>query len=257
MKNIIKKIFGLFNYSLIKTSALDRLLGDQKKAKEYQFILSYPPQVGANYLKYKPNSKSQIKQDLFVLSELNFKTDGFFVEFGATDGVSLSNTYLLEKEFNWKGILAEPGKCWHGPLEKNRTAYIEKDCVWNKTGEDLEFQEADSSTLSTVVGFGDTDAHSSTRTTGNSYTVTTISLNDLLKKYNAPKMIDYLSIDTEGSEYIILNSFNFEDYKFRVITVEHNYTELREKIFKLLSSKGYKRVHTEHSLFDDWYVLKD
>lgn len=257
MKKILKKLFSRFNITVTKTSTFNRLSNLEKRAKEYEFILIYPPEVGGKFVKFRPKSKSQIKQDLFVLSELGFKTDGFFVEFGATDGVSMSNSYLLEKEFNWKGILAEPGKCWHVALEKNRSASVEKDCVWNKTGEELEFQEADSSTLSTVIGFGDTDIHSNTRTTGNSYTVTTISLNDLLQKYNAPKMIDYLSIDTEGSEYIILNSFNFENYKFRVITVEHNYTELREKIFNLLSSKGYKRVHTEHSLFDDWYVLKD
>lgn len=48
--------------------------------------------------------KAQHLQDLFVLSELDYKTDGFFVEFGATDGLSISNTWLLEKYFNWKGI---------------------------------------------------------------------------------------------------------------------------------------------------------
>ncbi|WP_233702654.1 FkbM family methyltransferase [Hyunsoonleella flava] len=234
---------------------MDSLLKDQQTAKEYNFILKYPAEIGAKYVKYKAKSKSQIKQDLFVLSELNFKTNGFFIEFGATDGISMSNTFLLEKEFSWKGILAEPAKCWHEALEKNRIGPIEKDCVWHKTGEALEFQESHSSTLSTIVGFGDEDYHSKNRNNGNQYTVKTISLNDLLLKYNAPEVIDYLSVDTEGSEYIILNSLNFKKYKFRVITVEHNYTEIRDKIQKLLTSKGYRRVHTEHSLFDDWYVL--
>ncbi|GAL69061.1 FkbM family methyltransferase [Jejuia pallidilutea] len=257
MKKFVKNILNAFNYSLIKTPTLKGLLRDQIKAKELDFIFSYPTNIGANYVKFKDKSKSQIKQDLFVLAELGFKSDGFFVEFGATDGVSMSNSFLLEKEFNWNGILAEPGKCWHKALEKNRSVAIEKDCVWYKTGETLKFQEADSSTLSTIAGFGDTDQHSKTRDKAKEYTVTTISFNDLLSKYNAPNIIDYLSIDTEGSEFVILESLNFDDYKFRVITVEHNYTNLRYNIFNLLTSKGYKRVHKNHSLFDDWYVLED
>ncbi|WP_413974438.1 FkbM family methyltransferase [Hyunsoonleella sp. 2307UL5-6] len=256
MKKKLRKILNSFNYDLIKLSNLRKLFADQKMAKEYEFILSYPATIGANYLKYKGYSKSQIKQDLFVLCELDFKKNGFFIEFGATDGISMSNTFLLEKDFNWKGILAEPGRCWHSALKENRDTFIETNCVWHKTGEELQFQEAQSSTLSTVVGFGKTDSHSQDRDTKKVYSVTTISLNDLLLKYKAPKIIDYLSIDTEGSEYIILNNLNFDDYKFRVITVEHNYTSLREKIFKLLSSKGYSRVHTTHSLFDDWYIYK-
>ena len=53
-------------------------------------------------------SKSQYKQDIFVLSELGFKRNGFFVEFGATDGLDLSNTYLLEKQLAGMGYLQNP-----------------------------------------------------------------------------------------------------------------------------------------------------
>lgn len=74
----------------------------------------------------KNANKSQIFQDLFVLSELDAKRDGFLIEFGATNGVDLSNTFLLEKKYNWKGILAEPAIVWHKNLEKNRNCYIEK-----------------------------------------------------------------------------------------------------------------------------------
>ena len=59
------------------------------------------------------DSKSQLRQDLFVLSETNFKRNGYFVEFGAASGFQLSNTYLLEQNFSWSGILAEPAKVWH------------------------------------------------------------------------------------------------------------------------------------------------
>ena len=51
-------------------------------------------------------SRSQLRQDLFVIFELKGKKRGYFVEFGATNGIDLSNTYLLETEFSWTGILA-------------------------------------------------------------------------------------------------------------------------------------------------------
>jgi hypothetical protein len=79
-------------------------------------------------------------------------------------------------------------------------------------------------------------------------------LNDLLIKHRAPKYIDYLSIDTEGSEYEILEAFNFNEFSFGIITVEHNYTPQRDMIFALLTGHGYIRKYENISAFDDWYV---
>jgi len=199
-------------------------------------------------------SKAQLKQDLFVLAETGFKENGFFVEFGATDGIELSNTYLLETKFSWTGILAEPAKIWHSKLEKNRpSASIEKLCIWKNSHSELRFNEVQEAVLSTISVFSDSDNHSTFRKKGKEYKVQTISLIDLLRKYNAPKHIDYLSIDTEGSEYDILSVFNFSEYNFGVITVEHNYTPQRDKIFNLLTRNGYKRKNENLSRFDDWY----
>ena len=198
--------------------------------------------------------KSQLRQDLLVLSELNFKKNGFFVEFGSTNGVELSNTFLLEKNFDWKGILAEPAKIYHEELEKNRSAFIEKSCVWRTSGETFTFNEV--GVLSTLENFTSIDLYKDLRKDGIRYDTKTISLLDLLEKYNAPKTIDYLSIDTEGSEYDILSSFDFSKYKFKIITCEHNFTEQREKIFKLLTNKGYQRKYTDISYVDDWYFLR-
>jgi FkbM family methyltransferase len=202
-------------------------------------------------------SKAQLKQDMFVLDELGYKRDGYFVEFGATNGVDLSNTYLLEKEMGWRGILAEPARVWQDALVANRKCCISFDCIWSKSNEELEFNEVEAADLSTIDVFSNGDEHAKTRTEGKKYNVYTRSLLDLLNKYKAPKEIDYLSIDTEGSEFEILNAFDFDAYKFKVITCEHNYTPMREKLADLLTSKGYTRKYTEYSRFDDWYVLND
>jgi FkbM family methyltransferase len=199
-------------------------------------------------------SKSQYLQDLFVLNETSSKEGGFFVDFGATNGVEGSNSFLLEQIYGWSGILAEPAKCWHESLYKNRKAKIDKRCVWAKSGEQIEFHEAEIAVLSSVKNCCDSDHHSKLRSAGYSYNVETISLNDLLVEHNAPKIIDYLSIDTEGSEYIILQNFDFSQFDIRIITVEHNFSVDRENIYNLLSKNGYVRKYDWISECDDWYV---
>ena len=255
MKEKIKTILGsLFKLSVMKLSS--KVL--YKEAfSDYKEIESIDFKTVERLHEAMPNSKSQIKQDLFVLYALNFKKNGFFVEFGATNGLNLSNTHLLETQYGWNGILAEPAKTWHSALQKNRECFIETNCVWKKSGEQLAFNEVEDPELSTVAAFNESDLHKQSRKSGESYLVNTISLLDLLKKYNAPKIIDYLSIDTEGSEFEILQNFDFNNYGFRVITCEHNKTANREKIYNLLTSKGYKRKFVGFSKFDDWYVKED
>ena len=199
-------------------------------------------------------SKSQLGQDVFALSVLNFKRNGFFVEFGATNGIDYSNSLVMEKIFGWKGILSEPAKTWHRHLYLNRDSFIEKKAVWKDSISQLMFNETNSAEYSTISHFSDLDMHKNTRLEGKKYEVETISLNDLLIKFSAPSTIDYLSIDTEGSEIDILESFDFNRYTFRVITVEHNYTDSRVRIYQLLTSNGYRRVNKDISQFDDWYV---
>lgn len=199
-------------------------------------------------------STSQLGQDLLVLLYSDFKRNGFFVEFGATNGKDLSNTYILEKEYAWKGILAEPAKSWHSNLRTNRRCSIETNCVWSESGHELLFNEVLSKELSTLDFFTRSDMHAESRKSGKRYFVETISLEELLVKHDAPEIIDYLSVDTEGSEYEILRGFNFGRYRFNFISCEHNFTESRELVHDLLVENGYLRILEEVSKFDDWYL---
>jgi FkbM family methyltransferase len=199
-------------------------------------------------------SRSQLGQDLFALASLDFKRGGFFVEFGATNGIALSNTYLLEKSFDWTGILAEPGKCWHSELQSNREATISTAAVVALTGERQSFSETNRGEFSTLTAHKSGDHHALKREESLEYQVPTISLLDLLDEAGAPSAIDFLSIDTEGSEWEILQAFDFSRYAFGAICVEHNFTPEREKIHALLTLHGYRRVFAHFSKWDDWFL---
>ena len=160
----------------------------------------------------------------------------------------------MEKEFQWNGVLAEPAQMWHRELRQNRSVSIETKCVWKESGQTVKFNETEIGDLSTIDSFSEKDLHSEARKSGTRYDVETISLIDLLETHNAPKVIDYLSIDTEGSEYEILRNFDFDRYQFKVITCEHNNTPQREKIYDLLTRNGYMRKFEALSKYDDWYV---
>lgn len=195
-------------------------------------------------------SESQLGQD-FVAAWL-FGTSGFFVEFGAADGKNLSNTYLLEK-MGWRGCLAEPSRGFHAALAHNRpTTSLDKRCVWSKSGEQLEFVEASAGELSTLKGYEKTDYHD--RSDAVNYKVETVAFNDFLLTQGAPSSIEFLSIDTEGSEFEILNSLDHTKWRFGFIAVEHNATPNRVAIYDLLTRHGYVRIGERFSRWDDWYV---
>jgi FkbM family methyltransferase len=250
-----KAFFRKLNVRVTSYTRFDRLKSYEKDHNDIDFLKALPEASVSKAVSLLDRSKSQLRQDLFVLSELGFKRDGFFVEFGATDGNELSNSWILEKDFGWKGILAEPARVWHQNLKANRGCIIETDCVWKVTGDQIEFAEIGAAALSTVASLTDQDSHHTRRRRSTRYQVTTVTLTDMLARNDAPAVIDYLSIDTEGSEYDILAAHDFDRFKFSVITCEHNFTPNREKIFKLLTSKGYRRVMERQSQFDDWYVL--
>jgi len=200
------------------------------------------------------NTRAQLFQDLLVLFLLDEKRDGYFVEFGATDGIKLSNTFLLENKFGWRGIVAEPARCYHQELSHNRKCFVDHRCVWSASGVPLQFDETAEPEYSGVDALSVVDAHAERRRERTSYAVESVSLPDLLRSYDAPVIIDYLSIDTEGSEFTILDSFFPSHHDIRLITVEHNYTNQRSQIYNLLTSQGYNQVFKELSMVDDWYT---
>ena len=201
----------------------------------------------AFFSKNYKESQSQLMQDIFVDYMLN-KNNGFFCEVGACDGVVHSNTFWLEKKRNWKGILCEPSELWHYQLKKNRPdCIIEFSPVFLNNSKVHFFQKQGGRSFVNLDNTKETLGF-------DSKFLSSITLNNLFEK-NSVKEIDYISIDTEGSEYEILMSLNFKNLRPTILTVEHNYNDLkRNQILKNLKNNNYSRIFKTISRFDDWYI---
>ena len=198
----------------------------------YNYYLAQP-------LENRQFARSQLGQDLWVAFLLDcwnldspFRRQGYFVEFGAFDGVHLSNSV------------------------QRRFCHIDPRCVWGRSGDVVSFNQVPGNEeLATADICSNADLHGQTRAAQKSLIqVQTVSLNDLLREWDAPRVIDYISIDTEGSEHEILKAFDFGAHAFRTLTVEHNFSDKREPIHQLLSAAGYVRVGRSVERFDDLYI---
>ena len=197
-------------------------------------------------------SYSQIGQDLKVVDFYNKKENGFFVEIGAADGIEYSNTYLLETKYNWKGVCCEPLPAFFEKLIINRpNSYWCNGALYNQSGLYVDFDIPYNDLCSGISQ--NINAHKEyVEKSKQIITVKTITLLDLLDRINAPLFIEYLSLDTEGSEYEILKNFDFSKYIFGLIHVEHNYVEpQRTHIRELLLSNGY--IYIGPNDYDDMY----
>jgi len=209
---------------------------------------------------------SQLGQDLWILESTNFRRDGYFIDIGAYDGIYHSNTYLLEKEYGWNGICVEASSKYED-LSNNRHCSLSNRLVYSQDNLEIEFYETPNNMeLCGVPHCFNNDGHQNTRDNFVNKYIKSISLTSLCQEYNSPSIIDYLSIDTEGSELLILQSHNFDQYRFNYISIEHNRcTEYRKNIRDFLNSQNYYLDTSErftmidnnlNTNFDDWYVYK-
>jgi hypothetical protein len=205
---------------------------------------------------------SQFGQDAFVLDLLGGKRGGYFVDSGASDGVQGSNTELLERSFGWKGICVEHNDEFFAALVRNRRCCCINCCLYNREGR-VAFIEAD--VLGGILSELPPAQLLKLRTLSNTAEgVQTVpktvhkkarTIRSVLVECSAPPVIDYWSLDTEGSEFAILQSFPFDEYRLRVLTVEHNRYPVRKTIYAFLKDRGYLLAKTFE--IDDCYVKEE
>ena len=201
----------------------------------------------------KSTSNSQYGQDLWVIEQLQGLRNGFFLEMGAGDGIWISNTLLLEKDYAWTGILIEPTGAFERLVRNRPNATCLKEYVANEEKEVTFFevfdrgqasinQAAEGNTLLSGVREDITEAQGDETNSEwgqfqQAYKSMARPLEVLLDENNAPTVIDYFSLDVEGYEYEVLRSFPFHRYSFRLLGIERPSLELD----RLLRQKGYAK----------------
>ena len=171
---------------------------------------------------------SQVKQSTFVDRLLNERRSGFFVECGAADGESLSNSLFFETERDWYGLLVEPNPSFFWSLlAKRRNAYLVNACLsTDVTISEVLFKPADY--VGGIVRKMDTTLLSYVDAAYphlSDVRLTCFPLGALLYAIDVTH-VDYLSLDVEGPELDILRTIPFDNVTIDVITVEYRLSNM-------------------------------
>jgi FkbM family methyltransferase len=186
---------------------------------------------------------SQHGEDIWLWYFFKKKKQGFFVEIGAYDGITFSNTYFFEA-IGWKGIIVEPNPKIFNLCCKRRPNSV---CINAAVTNGLENQTS----LSLVDGDNGVDALSFTHPSGRhldrvaktkarivDITVPALKLSKILEKVD--ELIDFISIDVEGAELDVLQSLDFDRHSPNVFIIEDNSFGHDTFIEEFLLTKGYK-----------------
>lgn len=186
--------------------------------------------------------------------------DGFYVELGANDGVTQSNTFYFELKRYWRGVLIEPSphnyiRCRQARGAKN--AVFCNACVpfgYAQKYVDIAYANLMSVSESLAIDLDSTDDHLKS---GQQHLpqgedvfrfgALAAPLSALLDTAHAPKVIDLLSLDVEGAELEVLKGVDFQRHRFKFLLIESRKIDV---ISDYLSAKGYRLIdqlsHHDH-----------
>ena len=219
----------------------------------YKFKKIFNFKVPVILKKILKKSHARNELDLKLKKYLNF-SGGFFIELGAHDGITQSNTFYYEKKYNWKGILIEPVPKLFNYCKKyrsNKNLYFCNACVsfdFNKDKVKLIY----SNLMTTAVDLTSDDYRKKHLADpelnffekNNYFYANARTLNSILKESKAPNIIDFFSLDVEGAEFEVLNGIDFSIYNFKYIIIE---TDNFERLDKFMTNKNYKFINKYNS----------
>jgi FkbM family methyltransferase len=233
MKNILKGVRGIIR-KIFFGNILNRLQILEILVKQIARIDS----VGIDF-------QGQARQDMIAYLFFKGKKDGFYIDIGANDGKSLSNTIFFEK-LGWQGICIEPLPDIFDSLRKNRSCDCFNIAIDNTSGDSREFIKASGVEMLSGLNNQMTKPHKkrilNEKGKIEKIYVKTLTFEDLMKRYPDQRYIDFMSVDVEGAELSILKTIDFNSFKFGLITVENN-EEIKgsgKTMVKYMKKQGYK-----------------
>jgi|SRR5579862_2561204 len=186
---------------------------------------------------------SQQGEDFLLARFFGQKPTGFFIDVGAFDGVYLSNSYCFE-QLGWSGICVEASPRYFELCKKNRpkSRCVQAACG-NEEGGIIDFRDEQGGLFSGV--HTDESYASHCYAAGRipfrgfeTIKVPSTTLNKLLEGHTGD--IDFVSIDVEGSEEEVLEGFDLDRYRPRLMVLEANTEPEAEALDRYAQSRGYR-----------------
>lgn len=194
-------------------------------------------------------------QDLIfaALFPERLQNSGYFIEIGVGDGRVHSNTWLFERAFGWSGLLIEPNPRFHGAIRDQRpNAALETTAAFDRS-DVLTFVDDDR--LGGIAERRDYARHQARGEGKGLIEVETAPTEELFARHAVPETVDFMTVDTEGSEKEILSAIDFSRRRFLFLCVEHNFDRAREGTYKaLLQPLGYRQILPNASGIDAIFV---
>ena len=201
---------------------------------------------------------SQLGQDILILGLLG--SDGFFLDIGAASPTYLSNTFALERSYGWAGVVVEPDPSFAAMqrgarMSDSRTVVVEC-ALGDIDGEATLVRATELSTLTTQLD--KLDGYSAARVEaaekGDTVTVQLKRPTTVLTEASAPAVIDFMSLDVEGSELTVLRNFPLDSYRIRSACIEHNGRSDLPEMEGIMREHGLVRVLKGFSGVDAWFI---
>jgi FkbM family methyltransferase len=192
-------------------------------------------------------SYAQWGEDRLVWEYFHRKPHGFFIEVGANDPVTGSQTYLLERK-GWTGILVEPQPwCCNRLRQRRQSTVFQAACGSPAQRGQARFHIAKNDSRSAMSQYD----HDGSVTWIDAIDVLVLTLDDILEKAGQCSL-DFLSIDVEGGELDVLKGLSFQRYKPALVVVEDYVFTL--DVHRYLVDQNYKLVKRTGS--NNWYIPK-